>query len=142
MLTARLRRLATFKEPMPVIDTSGIDAATVQAMSDDDAFNELCRRRWPTGAPCCPKCGRGMPYFLAKRKRFKCWAVECAHQFTPTSGTVFASHKIGHRDLLLMMAYEGPQLGQDIVNQKSALDIKRRIAASRKAQARTLSGNT
>ena len=56
--------------------------------------------RWPEtdGAAVCPRCGHDETYDIASRRRFKCRA--CHHQFSVTSGTIFASRKMGFVDLL------------------------------------------
>ena len=56
--------------------------------------------RWPetAGAPICPRCAAQEAYSLATRRRFKCKA--CHHQFSVTSGTIFASRKLAFVDLL------------------------------------------
>ena len=56
--------------------------------------------RWPetNGEAVCPKCGHDDVYKITMRHKFKCKA--CAHQFSVTSGTIFASRKTDFVDLL------------------------------------------
>jgi transposase-like protein len=46
----------------------------------------------------CPRCGCVETYNITSRRRFKC--VGCHHQFSVTSGTIFASRKLSFTDLL------------------------------------------
>jgi transposase-like protein len=50
------------------------------------------------GEPTCPRCGCVETYKNAKRRNFQC--VACKHQFTVTSGTIFANRKMSFTDLL------------------------------------------
>ena len=67
---------------------------------EEAAYQRFCQLRWPQtdGAPICPSCGCLDVYDLTTRRRFKCAA--CHHQFSVTSGTIFASRKLSFVDLL------------------------------------------
>lgn len=67
---------------------------------EDRAYQRFCALRWPdsAGRPVCPKCTGDKCYAIATRRRFKCAA--CLRQFSVTSGTIFASHKLHFVDLL------------------------------------------
>ncbi len=67
---------------------------------DDEAYETFCRLRWPDtdGCPQCPRCACTKAYHLSTRRRFKCAA--CHHQFSVTSGTIFACRKLSFVDLL------------------------------------------
>lgn len=54
--------------------------------------------RWTDGEAVCPVCGGCDPYKITTRRKFKCRA--CGHQFSVTSGTIFASRKMAFVDLL------------------------------------------
>jgi transposase-like protein len=58
------------------------------------------KMRWPetNGEAVCPKCGHDEAYSITTRRKFKCKA--CHHQFSVTSGTIFASRKMAFVDLL------------------------------------------
>lgn len=73
-------------------------------MSDDEAYATFCQLRWPEteGAAVCPRCGCVEVYNISTRRRFKC--VACHHQFSVTSGTIFASRKLAFVDLLAAIA--------------------------------------
>lgn len=124
MLARQLARNADWHEPEPKINADGIDIGAVSTMSEDEAFAEIVRRRWADG-PSCPKCGANSPYALRNRRMFTCRG--CKHQFTPTSGTPYQSHKVGYRDLLLIMAKAAGRIKESgIVNQKSSVESERR----------------
>lgn len=69
-------------------------------MGEDKAYETFCHLRWPEtdGEAVCPKCGCPETYNITSRRRFKC--VGCHHQFSVTSGTIFASRKLSFTDLL------------------------------------------
>ncbi len=64
------------------------------------AYETFCEMRWPEngGEAVCPCCGHNETYKITTRRKFKCKA--CAHQFSVTSGTIFASRKMDFVDLL------------------------------------------
>lgn len=67
---------------------------------EDQAYERFCALRWPRseGRPICPDCAGEKCYAITTRRRFKCAA--CERQFSVTSGTIFASHKLSFVDLL------------------------------------------
>jgi len=67
---------------------------------EDAAYETFCQMRWPEtdGEASCPQCGCCKSYRITTRRKFKCKA--CAHQFSVTSGTIFASRKMDFVDLL------------------------------------------
>ena len=67
---------------------------------EEAAYWRFRRLRWPEtdGAPVCPARDCLDFYDLTTRRRFKCAA--CHHQFSVTSGTVFAARKFSFVDLL------------------------------------------
>lgn len=69
-------------------------------MGEDAAYDTFRQMRWPEtdGDAVCPKCGCYETYIITTRRRFKC--VACYHQFSVTSGTIFASSKLSFTDLL------------------------------------------
>ena len=69
-------------------------------MGEDAAYQTFCHLRWPEteGEAVCPRCGCVETYNIATRRKFKC--VACHHQFSVTSGTIFASRKLSFTDLL------------------------------------------
>jgi transposase-like protein len=62
------------------------------------------RSAGPTTAasPYCPRCGCVAVYAYTARRIWKCKA--CNHQFSVTSGTIFASRKLPIRTLLAAVA--------------------------------------
>ena len=66
----------------------------VLAMSDDDAFALFRHLRWGEGKEVvCPHCGMAhRHYFRPTRKIWRC--AGCQEDFSVTSGTIFAFHKL------------------------------------------------
>jgi transposase-like protein len=86
--------------------------------------------RWPgtDGAPVCPECGGLDPYEFRRAKgalRFECRA--CRKEFSITSGTLFASHKLPLRAYLAAIA-----LFCNEVKGKSMLAMSRELGLSYK----------
>lgn len=73
-------------------------------MGEDAAYRTFCELRWPEtdGEAVCPRCGCTETYNITSRRKFKC--VACHHQFSVTSGTIFASRKLSFTDLLAAIA--------------------------------------
>ena len=67
---------------------------------EDAAYETFRKMRWSEtdGEAVCPRCGHDEAYGITTRRRFKCKA--CHHQFSVTSGTIFASRKMDFVDLL------------------------------------------
>jgi transposase-like protein len=67
---------------------------------EDKAYKTFCEMRWQEteGKPVCPRCGCLDIYSITTRRKFKCAA--CSHQFSVTSGTIFASRKMAFTDML------------------------------------------
>lgn len=67
-------------------------------MTDDEAHTRFQVIRWADngGEPFCPRCDCTAIYAYATRRIWKCKA--CSHQFSVTSGTIFASRKLPIRD--------------------------------------------
>ncbi len=99
-----------------------LSLASIYKGGEDAAYGTFCRMRWAEteGAPVCPRCGGLKHYDVKGRRKFKC--AGCAHQFSVTSGTIFASRKMAFTDLcaaivLCVNAVKGLsalQLGRDI----------------------------
>ena len=72
----------------------------VFSMGEDNAYALFRTLRWPEteGEAICPRCGCLDTYDITSRRRFKCSA--CYHQFSVTSGTIFAARKMSFTDLL------------------------------------------
>ena len=110
---------------------------TIFFEGEDAAYRRFRRLRWPDtdGAPVCPACGCLDIYDLITRRRFKCAA--CHHQFSVTSGTIFASRKLSFVELLgaiclLVNASKGlsaVQLSRDLdVQYKTAFVLMQKLA--------------
>lgn len=120
-------------------------------MGEEKAYRTFCELRWPEtdGEAVCPRCGCTETYGIATRRKFKC--VACHHQFSVTSGTIFASRKMTFTDLLaaIVIFVNGAkgvaalQLSRDLCCQyKTAFVLahKLREAMAREDEGRVLSG--
>ncbi len=81
-----------------------LSLAKVARMTEEEARAAFQAIRWAdrNGEPFCPECGGVVLYAYKSRHLWKCKA--CRHQFSVTSGTIFASHKRPIRDYLLAIA--------------------------------------
>jgi len=105
--------------------------AQVMQLSDAEAETTFRKVRWPEtdGAAVCPKCGGVDPYECRRpsgANRFRCRA--CHKDFSITSGTLFASHKLPLRGYLAAIA-----IFCNEVKGKSALALSRDLGTSYKA---------
>ncbi len=73
---------------------------SIFAGGEDQAYETFRKLRWPEtdGEAVCPHCGCLDSYEITTRRKFKCAA--CHRQYSVTSGTIFASRKMGFTDLL------------------------------------------
>lgn len=129
-----------------------LSLATVARMSDEEAREAFKAIRWSDnkGEPYCPKCGCITVHAYICRPLWKCKA--CSHQFSITSGTIFASRKLAIRDYLLAIAifcngakgHSALQLSRDLDCQyKTAFVLahKLREAMAAEDQGATVSGD-
>jgi transposase-like protein len=108
-----------------------LSLAQVFRMSDAEAEETFRQVRWAEtdGAPVCPHCGKLNAYECRRPNgslRFRCRA--CAKDFTLTSGTLFASHKLPLRMYLAAIA-----IFCNEVKGKSALAISRDLGLAYKS---------
>ena len=92
-------------------------------MEEAEAWTLFCTIRWPEsdGAPVCPRCGCPTCWACPRPNgapRFRCSA--CRRDFSPTSGTLFAFHKLEIRDYLAAVV-----IFCDEVKGKAALALSR-----------------
>jgi transposase-like protein len=107
-----------------------LSLASVFQMKDEDAEMAFRRIRWSdtAGEPVCSHCGGVDAYDCRRLKgapRFRCRA--CKKDFTLTSGTLFASHKLPLRCYLAAIA-----IFCNEVKGKSALALSRDLSVSYK----------
>ena len=100
---------------------------------EEAAYETFRKLRWPetNGEPVCPRCGCLDSYALTKFRRFKCAA--CAHQFSPTSGTILHSRKLSYVDLLAAIC-----LVANAAKGLSALQLARDIGCNPKSAAKRI----
>jgi transposase-like protein len=107
-----------------------LSLAQVFRMSDQEAEAKFCQVRWAAtdGKPVCPHCG-GADAYEARRPngtlRYRCRA--CKRDFTVTSGTLFANHKMPLRAYLAAIA-----IFCNEVKGKSMLALSRDLGTSYK----------
>ena len=105
-------------------------------MSDDEAHDTFTAIRFAGngGAAFCPRCDCTAVYTYAARRIWKCKA--CQHQFSVTSGTIFANRKLAIRDYLAATAIfvnavkgiSALQLGRDLdVQYKTAFVLAHKL---------------
>jgi transposase-like protein len=107
-----------------------LSLASVFTMKDEEAETAFRRIRWAdtNGEPTCPHCGGTDAYDCRRLKgapRFRCRA--CVKDFSITSGTLFASHKLPLRCYLAAIA-----IFCNEVKGKSALALSRDLNVSYK----------
>jgi transposase-like protein len=73
-------------------------------MSDEEAVAKFAEIRWADNAskPYCPHCGSVEVYGFRCRPIWRC--KDCRRLFSMTSGTLFHSRNLSHRDYLLAIA--------------------------------------
>jgi transposase-like protein len=108
----------------------------VMRMSDGEVREAFQNIRWHDrgGKPFCSRCGGVQIYSCNAEHRWKCKG--CNYRFSVTSGTIFASHKLPLRDLLMAIAifvnaakgYSALQLSRDLdVQYKTAFVLSHKI---------------
>jgi transposase-like protein len=102
----------------------------IMSLNDADAWAMFQRFRWPEtqGEPVCPHCACTICYDVQRptgAPRYRCKA--CRKDFSPTSGTLFASHKLPIRDYLAAIA-----LFVNAVKGISSLQLARDLGISAK----------
>lgn len=113
-----------------------LSLGAIMRMTDDEAHAKFDAIRFADngGAAFCPYCECTKVYTFRARKIWKCAA--CGKQFSVTSGTIFASHKLPIRDYLAAIAIfinavkglSALQLGRDLaVQYKTAFVLAHKI---------------
>lgn len=98
-------------------------------MGEDAAYRTFCELRWPEteGEAICPRCGCTETYNITSRRKFKC--VACHHQFSVTSGTIFASRKLSFTDLLAaIVIFVNGAKGMSALQVSRDLDVQYKTA--------------
>ena len=96
---------------------------------EDQAYATFRKLRWPqtNGDAVCPRCGCVETYDIPTRRKFKC--VACYHQFSVTSGTIFASRKLAFVDLLAAIClFVNGSKGMSAVQFSRDLDVQYKTA--------------
>lgn len=112
-------------------------------LSDSEAHDLLCEIRWGSvEKQVCPSCGvKHKAYAYPARKQFRCH--HCKHQFSVTSGTIFANRKLSIQTYLYAIALfvnaakglSACQLSRDLnVQYKTAFTLAHKIRESLQIQ--------
>jgi transposase-like protein len=113
-----------------------LSLGAIMRMSDDEAHARFVAIRFAdnAGEAFCPRCECAAVYTYTARRIWKCKA--CNHQFSVTSGTIFASRKLPIRDYLAAVAIfvnavkgiSALQLGRDLdVQYKTAFVLAHKL---------------
>ena len=115
-----------------------ISITSVANMSEDEAYEYFKKIRWHNGSPICPHCGSiRVPFFIQARLQYRC--KDCFHTFSITSGTIFHSHKLDYKTILMSIvifanaakSISALQLSHDLdVQYKTAWVLAHKIRAS------------
>jgi hypothetical protein len=97
----------------------------VLRMREDTAYRWFYDARWPEG-PYCPRCGVTKPW-ETRRQRFMCREKTCRHEFSVTSGTIFASRKLPFKNILAVIS-----MAVNAVKGKAALQVCRELGCTYK----------
>ena len=106
--------------------------AKVMGLSDAGVEDVFLRLRWPEtdGKPVCPDCGCAICYACrrpAGQLRWRCKA--CRHDFSITSGTLFAWHKLPLRTYLLaVVVFCNEVKGKSMLALARDLDVQYKTA--------------
>ena len=109
-----------------------LSAAKIIGMSDAEVVDLFARLRWPdtAGAPVCPGCGGTICYPCPRapdRPRWRCKA--CQGDFSITSGTLFAHHKLPLRTYLHAVAVFCNEVkGKSMLALSRELDVQYKTA--------------
>ncbi len=106
-----------------------LSLAKVMRMSDAEAFDTFKRIRWANndGKPVGPRCACAAIYSCKSRPIFKCKG--CNAQFSVTTGTIFASHKLPLRDILAAIAiFVNGAKGMSMLQLSRDLDVQYKTA--------------
>ncbi|MCF6433150.1 IS1595 family transposase [Leisingera sp. MMG026] len=107
-------------------DLPPIEVAT---MSEAQAYDMFCKIRWArtNGKPICPRCSSREYYPLTRRRKFKC--KHCHHQFSVTSGSLFAGRKLAFRVLLYAISlFVGAGKGYSAIQLSHGIGVQYKTA--------------
>lgn len=81
---------------------AGITLRSILTLSPEQTRHILELARWGEVGPTCPKCSCSKFYYLKARIRYSC--ANCGHQYSVTSGTIFANNKVPLSTLVATVA--------------------------------------
>lgn len=101
----------------------------IAKMTERQCENYFRKLRWADtgGNPVCSHCGSTEHYKLSTRKVWKC--KNCHNQFTVSSGTIFASHKLPYKTVLMAMTlYANAAKGISAAQLSREIDVQYKTA--------------
>ena len=110
-------------------DARSLSLKEIYKAGEDAAYQTFRAMRWPetNGEAVCPRCGCIETYDITTRRKFKCAA--CGHQFSVTSGTIFASRKMEFTDLLAAIClFVNGVKGMSALQMSRDLDVQYKTA--------------
>lgn len=110
-------------------DARSLSLKEIYKAGEEAAYQTFRAMRWPDtdGEAVCPRCGCIETYDITTRRKFKCAA--CGHQFSVTSGTIFASRKVEFTDLLAAIClFVNGVKGMSALQMSRDLDVQYKTA--------------
>lgn len=97
------------------------------SLNDEQVFEVFKLARWKNGVVTCPFCNGSKHSFISTRKIWKC--CDCKKQFSITSGTIFAYHKLPLKVYLLAITiYSNCAKGISALQLSRDLDVQYKTA--------------
>jgi len=113
-----------------------LQQAIVYFSNPDNCQQYMIDVRWPDGKVTCPTCGSEKVTYLAKQRRWKCYAKHPKPQFTVKVGTIFEDSPLGLDKWMMAMwliancknGVSSCEVARDLgITQKSAWHMLQRI---------------
>ena len=99
-------------------------------MSENECYEYFKSICWSSnkGSPICPTCGSASShYFIESRLQYRC--KDCFHTFSVTSGTIFHSHKLDFKAILLaIVIFSNATKGISALQLSRDLDVQYKTA--------------
>ncbi|QPH96537.1 IS1595 family transposase [Campylobacter concisus] len=107
-----------------------ISVRKIASMSENECYEYFKSIRWSSnkGNPVCPTCGSASShYFIESRLQYRC--KDCFHTFSVTSGTIFHSHKLDFKVILLaIVIFSNATKGISALQLSRDLDVQYKTA--------------
>lgn len=105
-----------------------ISVRKIASMSECYEYFKPIRQSSNKGTPVCPTCGSASShYFIESRLQYRC--KDCFHTFSVTSGTIFHSHKLDFKVMLLaIVIFSNATKGISALQLSRDLDVQYKTA--------------